>query len=247
MNTGFVKLHRKMTEWEWYDDANTFRLFFHFIIKANFKDKHWRGITVKRGSFITGYDKLSQELKLSKQQIRTSIAKLKSTGEITHQATNAYSVVTLINYDSYQDRDAIKAAQATPQTTVEQHSDNIPITPTKNVKNEKKEKKQDITIGDGEVELDIDVPIAEVVETISSVYTNTMKSPTKEQVDEFAQEESLNLTGFFNFFESNGWRIGMNPMESWRAAARGWRPSKFNKGKTSIHDLTNQNYQSGAF
>ena len=27
---------------------------------------------------------------------------------------------------------------------------------------------------------------------------------------------------FFNFYESNGWRVGKNPMKNWRAAAAGW-------------------------
>ena len=140
MNNGFIKLHRQLIEWEWYDDANTFRLFIHFLLKANFKDKNWRGITVKKGSFITGYDKLSRELKLTKQQIRTGINKLKSTGEITHQSCNKYSIVTLVKYGDYQDRELIEVGKLTHKATHEQQSNNNQITPTKNVKNVKKVK-----------------------------------------------------------------------------------------------------------
>jgi len=36
------------------------------------------------------------------QQCRTSINKLKSTGELTDQSTNSFRLITVINYDCYQ-------------------------------------------------------------------------------------------------------------------------------------------------
>jgi hypothetical protein len=38
-------------------------------------------------------------------------------------------------------------------------------------------------------------------------------------------EEVGNLTeaeGFFNYYESNGWKVGKNPMKDWKAASRNW-------------------------
>ena len=38
-------------------------------------------------------------------------------------------------------------------------------------------------------------------------------------------EELGSLTeaeGFFNYYESNGWRVGKNPMKDWKAASRNW-------------------------
>ena len=32
--SGWIKLHRKITEWEWYSDANTFRVFMHLLLTA---------------------------------------------------------------------------------------------------------------------------------------------------------------------------------------------------------------------
>ncbi len=31
MNDGFIKLHRKIIDWEWYDDINTKTLFIHIL------------------------------------------------------------------------------------------------------------------------------------------------------------------------------------------------------------------------
>lgn len=90
--------------WEWYDDANTFRLFIHLLLKANHAPKKWKGIMIERGQLIAGRKALGSEIRLSEQQIRTCLARLESTSEITIKATNKYSLITLVNYSSYQDK-----------------------------------------------------------------------------------------------------------------------------------------------
>jgi hypothetical protein len=80
------------------------RLFIHCLLKANHTDKNWRGIEVKRGQFITSHDTLSKELKLSIKQIRTSITKLKRTGEVAGQSSSQHTVLTIKNYEEYQAR-----------------------------------------------------------------------------------------------------------------------------------------------
>lgn len=99
---GWIKIHRKIKGWEWYDDANTFRLFFHCLIMANHTDKSWRGNTIKRGEFITSYDTLSKELKLSVKQIRVALNKLKRTSEVATKSTTQHTVIQVLRYDEYQ-------------------------------------------------------------------------------------------------------------------------------------------------
>jgi len=83
MDSGFIKIYRLFLEWEWYDDINTSRLFLHLLLKANFKDKKWHGIDVKRGEILTGRKELSKQTGLSEQQVRSSLNKLKSTSGLT--------------------------------------------------------------------------------------------------------------------------------------------------------------------
>ena len=45
---GYVQIQRDILDWEWYQSPNVSRLWFHLIIKANFKDKKWQGQAVKR-------------------------------------------------------------------------------------------------------------------------------------------------------------------------------------------------------
>ena len=105
---GFIKIHRKMLEWEWYKDINTHRLFMHLILSANYKDLRFEGQDIKRGQVITGLPSLSEKTNLTIRQLRTALTKLKKTNEITVQTTNKFSVITIVNYNFYQDKDSDK-------------------------------------------------------------------------------------------------------------------------------------------
>lgn len=37
---GWISLYRKILNWEWYSDANTFRLFIHLLLQANHEEKN---------------------------------------------------------------------------------------------------------------------------------------------------------------------------------------------------------------
>lgn len=102
MSKSFITLNRQILEWEWYTDANTMRLFIHCLLKANWKDKNWKGKLVKRGTFITSQEKLSEQLNLSRRQIQISFQKLAETKEIVKEGYNKYTLVTIVKYDDYQ-------------------------------------------------------------------------------------------------------------------------------------------------
>ena len=142
MNNGFITLQRSMLEWEWYDDNNTKVLFIHCLLKANWTDKEWRGNIIKRGSFITNLQKLSDETSLSVQKIRTSLKKLKSTGEITIKTSNINHYITVTNYNSYQDSNK----QSNKRITNEQQTNNKQITTTKQRNKETKKQNNNITL-----------------------------------------------------------------------------------------------------
>lgn len=131
-NLGFIQLHRKFLKWEWYDDANTMRLFIHCLLNANHCEKKWRGIKIPRGSFLTGRLKLAQALNLTEQQIRTAISRLKSTNEITIKTTSQYSIITVNNWDTYQQNNQ----QNNQQITNEQPTSNQRVTTTNNDNND---------------------------------------------------------------------------------------------------------------
>lgn len=108
---GWIKVHRKMVEWEWYDCPNTLRVFLHCLLKSNYTEKFWRGQHIRAGEFITSYDKMGQELNLTGKQVRTSLNKLKRTGEVAVKTTNKYSLIQVVNYSNHQDEGSQKGSQ----------------------------------------------------------------------------------------------------------------------------------------
>lgn len=151
MNNGWIKLHRSMLDWEWYTDINVCRLFTHMLLKANHKDKNWRGILIKRGQTLTSLNTLESETGLSKSQIRTAIKKLISTREIAQQSHSQHTVFTIKNYDSYQDDDT----QNSKPVTRESHTNDTRMTSNNNDKNEKNKKN---TLAESKI------PVKELVE-----------------------------------------------------------------------------------
>lgn len=141
---GFIKLPREIAEWEWYQDPVAFRLYIHLILSANYTTKKWRGIIVQRGQFVTSTDHLAHDLFLSKQQIRTGIKKLKSTGYITIKTTNKYSLITVVEYDKTQGSHTSSNKQNNTPATNQTQTDNKQITTTKEGKNIKEKNKETI-------------------------------------------------------------------------------------------------------
>ena len=159
---GWIKLYRKILDWEWYDDINVWRVFTHCLLMANFKDKKWHGITIKRGSFITSNQKLVLGTKLTSMQIRVAVTKLKTTNEITTKTTNRYTVISVNNYSKYQSNNQ----QDNKQITNKQQTDNKQITTTKEGKEGKKDKNKICISGKGKKKSQ------SVVESTYSSYKN---------------------------------------------------------------------------
>lgn len=131
MSEGWISLHRKMIDWEWYDHIPTKVLFLHCLLKANHKSKTWRGVTINRGQFLTSLGNLSDETGLSIQNVRTAIRNLESTRELTRKPTNKSTTISITNYEKYQ--------EANTQKTNKQHASNTQPTTTNNDNNDNKE------------------------------------------------------------------------------------------------------------
>ena len=135
----WIKIFRELLQWEWFQKAEMVQLFIYLLLKASCTDKQWQGITVKRGQLVTSNATMRQDLRLSEQQIRTCIKRLISTGEITYKSTNRYVVITICNYDKYQEIGNLINEQSNEQTnnqsTDEQRAINEQSTTSKEVKN----------------------------------------------------------------------------------------------------------------
>lgn len=137
--TGYVSLYRSFINWEWFSVPNMVTVFIYCLLKANFKDKSWRGIEIKRGSFISSLENIANDTNLTKQQVRTSLKRLQKTKEIHTQSNTRNTVITICKYDSYQRFHKLANTQSNKQATHKQHTDNKRITTTNNDNKENKE------------------------------------------------------------------------------------------------------------
>lgn len=218
MDGGFIKIDRGILDWEWYSDINTTRLFIHLILKANWKDGRFQGQEIKRGSFVTSYPKLAEETELTVNQVRTSLSKLKSTGEITGKSQSKFSVITVKNYCLYQDISQANHSQITdkPQTN---HSQITTIEESKKVRREEIKKR-----------VSKDTP-KETPEDIISQYdfSEAMVIKIKEWLKYKSERretyKSTGLTALLNRVSQKSGEYGENPVMALmdESMANGWR------------------------
>ncbi len=82
---GFINLHRKILDWEWYDDNNVKIVFIHLLLTTNWTKAKWHGIEILPGQKITSIGNLANETNLSTQQVRTVLNKLEKTRRNNNQ------------------------------------------------------------------------------------------------------------------------------------------------------------------
>lgn len=143
LKKGFVKIDRKILDWQWYKNGHTARVFLHLLFTANYEDCKFEGDIIKRGSVATSIGSISRELRISNQSVRTAIQHLKTTGEITSKSTSKYTVFTVINYENYQSNQQTEQQTTNKQPTNEQQTVNNNERKIKKDKKDKKDKEGD--------------------------------------------------------------------------------------------------------
>lgn len=134
--SGWIKIHRKFLDWEWFNKSEAVHLFLYMLLKANHKDNKWQGNDVKRGQFISSLGNISSATGITIQQIRTILKKLEKTNEIVVKSTSQFTIVTICKYECYQDEEET----TNKPTTNHQQTTNKQSTTNKNDKKEKNEK-----------------------------------------------------------------------------------------------------------
>lgn len=98
----YVKLFRKIRQWRWYGNTNTKALFLHLLLTAEYKSGTVGGKELGRGQLITKIPDLVKALGMSAREIRTALAHLVETSEISNISDNRGRVITICKYDEYQ-------------------------------------------------------------------------------------------------------------------------------------------------
>ena len=136
----WIKLYRKICDWGWYHEPNMVHLYVYFMLKAKLvinndsRSEAWQlNSTLRLLTKATG---------ISEKSIRTCLARLQRTGEISYLPGVAHkqSVITLCNYDSYQ-----AAKISTNKVLTQERHNNIESVSEHNNSQISAQKERDIT------------------------------------------------------------------------------------------------------
>jgi len=97
-----------------------------------------------------------------------------------------------------------------------------------------------------EIELEKEIKIEKEIDSSAGTTTKRKRfeKPTLSEIEQYCIERNNNVNAeqFFDYYESNGWKVGKNSMKDWKAAVRTWERSEYrkpNSKKNSKEDAIN--------
>lgn len=85
-----------------------------------------------------------------------------------------------------------------------------------------------------EIELEKDIEIEKEIHSSAKSTTTKRKrfeKPTLSQITQYCLERNncVNAEQFYDYYESNGWKVGKNAMKDWKACVRTWERNGYDK------------------
>ena len=107
----------------------------------------------------------------------------------------------------------------------------------------KPESNVDVNVNvNGNVNVNADVNVNGDAESKKGAKTNSrFTPPTREAAAAYVKEQGLtrvDLDKFFDYYQSNGWKVGKNSMKDWRATLRNWNRNEVDKVRPSPSGIT---------
>lgn len=191
----YIKVFRQMLKWGWYGDTNTFRVFMHILLRANYEPSEYLGHTIGAGSCVFGRKKWAKELGLSERQVRTAISHLQATNEIAIKTTNKFSIITVVKWEFWQIEEGGTTTKSTNKKSNERPTSDQQATTSKESKN------------------------------TTTKYKHSMGHPKLEDVRAYVTEKKLIIDPdyFFDYYETAGWVDNKGkPIQNWKLKALNW-------------------------
>lgn len=85
-----------------------------------------------------------------------------------------------------------------------------------------------------EIEIEKDIEIEKEIHSSAKSTTTKRKrfeKPTLSQITQYCLERNNNVNAeqFYDYYESNGWKVGKNAMKDWKACVRTWERNGYDK------------------
>ena len=209
MDKGWILIHRKIRDCDLIWDDKPFsrgQAWIDLLLMVNHEDKEimFNGnyTKIERGQTLTSLTKLGERWGWSRKKTTKFLNELKMAQMVDVESNNKRTVVTVINYDFYQNVGTTKEPQKHRRGTAEEPQRN---TNNKLINNDKELNKES---------------------RASDEATSSKKfiPPTEEEVEAYCRERGndVNASKFVNFYAAKGWMIGKNKMKDWKRAVLTW-------------------------
>ena len=198
---------------------------------ANHKPKKWEFggelYEVQAGQFITSLKSIVENCKckdITSQKVRTALERFEKLGFLTSKSTNRNRLITIVNWQFYQDKAFSDNKQNNKLITSQQQADNKPITTNNNINN-------DNNVNNDNNNIMSDKPTA-----ISK--SKKFIPPSFEQVHAYCLERNNNIDpqAFIDYYSAVGWKVGSKAMKDWKAAIRTWERRNNQQGGQTQND-----------
>ena len=144
MHRGYIKIWRKSIDSGMLKNHKLWAFWSWCLLKASHKETTvmvgYQEVKLQAGQFIFGRKAASYELGLSERSVRTCLESLEKTKKTTIKTTNKFSIITIINWDTYQQEQQTNDQQLDKPATNKRPTNDQQVTTNKNEKNEKNEK-----------------------------------------------------------------------------------------------------------
>ena len=121
---GWIKLWRKSLESGLLQNPHVWTFWTWCLLKASHRHHRqmvgWQTVDLEPGQFVFGRDKAAHELNMSSQTVRTCVDKLRRMGNITTKATNKFTIISIVNWEAYQ-----QEGQEANQQANQQHNQHV--------------------------------------------------------------------------------------------------------------------------
>lgn len=120
---GYIKIYKKIEDWQWYKYSSTLHLFLDLLLEANWQDSKVGELVIEKGQVLTSIERMSKRTGLTPREIRTSLSRLEKSGEIDKQTTNRYSIITIKKYNDYQENDKQKTSKRQTKDNIKEYKE----------------------------------------------------------------------------------------------------------------------------
>lgn len=221
--------------WEW--------LYSH----ANHKPKKVGKYLIGRGQLLLNYREIQDGLswKVGYRTERYSMDSTKKAMKVLREATMINTtktprgvIVTILNYEKYQD---ISNYEGTTRNPAIDPTSDTNAAPQDVTTNEKERKKERIIMGENPQPPDKPKPKK----------SKKFIPPTIEEIAAYCsgRNNGIDPVKFFNHYEANGWMRGKNKIKNWKACVITWEGNQRGQSQrfqSTGNPVTDQNLRAGA-